>query len=69
MDGYDKTAKYYSNQREKLLRHFLREEFGTRKYMISRGGLVSVYGVMPNTNQEGWWFLGSVKEAEQRYNL
>ena len=47
----------------KALRTALRAKFGTRQYLITKDGMVHVYGTMPNTNQEGWYLLGSVDEA------
>lgn len=70
MSGYDKTAKFYANQREQQLRKMLREEFGTRKYRIVGSGPtteVHAYGQMPNTNKTGWYLLGGIREVENRY--
>ena len=54
---------------EKTLRAALRSTFGSRKYKITRnayahGGLVEVFGRMPNTNAEGWYILGPAYSVE-----
>ena len=46
------------------LRNALREKFGRRNYRITRTGEIHAYGVMPNTNQVGWYLFGFVGNAE-----
>jgi hypothetical protein len=62
MATYDETQKYYANSRNKQLRDILRAEFGPRKYRIC-GNDVHVYGMMPNSNKEGFYLLGSIKQV------
>ncbi|MDO9596748.1 MAG: hypothetical protein Q7J47_03410 [Azoarcus sp.] len=72
MTSYDKTTACYANQREQQLRKLLRDEFGTRKYRIVGQGAateVHAYGTMPNTNTEGWFVLGGIKDVERRYAI
>jgi len=44
----------------KRTREILRTEFGTRMYRITGAGEIHVFGVMPNTTQEGWYLFGWV---------
>lgn len=46
------------------IRAALVEMFGARKYRITANGEIHVYGVMPNTNQEGWYLFGDIDSAE-----
>lgn len=72
MNSYDKTAKFYANQREQQLRKCLIEEFGSRKYRIVGQGPTSevhVHGQMPNSIETGWYLLGDIREVEQRYSI
>jgi hypothetical protein len=48
----------------KEIRKALRNEFGTRKYRITSQGEIHVYGVMPNTNQYGWYLYGWVDDPQ-----
>ena len=41
----------------KRTREILRTEFGTRMYRITGAGEIHVFGVMPNTTQEGWYLF------------
>ena len=56
------------NERQKMnyskLRKALRDKYGKRNYRIDRNDLVHVYGVMPNSNIVGWWFMGDIINAE-----
>lgn len=46
------------------IRTALRNAFGDRKYRITASGDIHVFGVMPNTNQEGWYLFGYVADAQ-----
>ena len=37
--------------------------FGSRKYRITKDGEIHAHGLMPNTNQEGWYLFGDVGSA------
>lgn len=73
MARYEETAKYYSRQRDGMLRACLRYDYGKGNFRIVRplgsGAEVHVYGRMPNSNSTGWWLLGSLREVEDSYNL
>ena len=56
---YAVLVRYYSNQRKRRFREYMRSEYGARKYKIARNNTVHVHGVMPNTNTLGWYELGS----------
>ena len=54
---------------ERELRNGLRSKFGKRNYKILHnslyhGGLVEVYGKMPNSNVDGWYILGAAYSVE-----
>lgn len=58
--------------RIKRLRQALRDKYGAGKYRITGTYLteqVHVYGVMPNTNQEGFFLLGDLTSTEERLGL
>lgn len=40
----------------------LRSAYGPRRYRITKGGEIHVYGRMPNTNITGWWVFGDLHE-------
>ena len=69
MATYEQTAAYYANQRTAKLRELLRRDHGTGKYRLTKDGDVHVYGKMPNTNQTGWYLLGSRRHVEAEYQL
>lgn len=46
------------------IRAALRNAFGARKYRITASGDIHVFGVMPNTNQEGWYLFGYVADDQ-----
>lgn len=48
----------------KALRASLINKFGVRKYRITSTGEIHAYGVMPNTNQHGWYLFGYVGDAQ-----
>lgn len=50
-------------------RDALRQEFGDHQYKIMRDGTIHVYGMMPNTAQEGWYLYGDVGSADTEYRL
>lgn len=58
MNGYEKMSRYIENRRERLFRDYMRQRFGTGKYRITREYEVHAYGLMPNTNQKGWFLFG-----------
>ena len=41
-----------------------RTEFGARKYRITKAGDIHVNGMMPNTNQTGWYLFGHIGNAQ-----
>lgn len=51
------------------IRTALRNEFGTRKYRITRDGDIHVYGTMPNTNTVGWYLYGRTDSTETMCRL
>lgn len=69
MATYEQTAAYYANQRTAKLRELLRRDYGAGKYRLTKDGDVHVYGTMPNTNQTGWYLLGSRRRVETEYQL
>ena len=69
MPTLDAVARYHFNRRRAALRELLRSEFGARRYQIRADQTVHAYGQMPNTNQTGWYLLGSIAEVEQAFNL
>lgn len=66
---YDLLTKHYGNQRFKQLREILCAKYGARKFKITASQDVHVYGVMPNTNQTGWFFIGSVLYVMRDFNI
>ncbi|KQY83735.1 hypothetical protein [Pelomonas sp. Root1444] len=40
------------------IRAALRNEFGARKYRITKAGEIHAWGVMPNSNGLGWYLYG-----------
>jgi len=69
MANYEQTAAYYANQRTAKLRELLRRDYGAGKYRLTKDGDVHVYGTMPNTNQTGWYLLGTRRHVETEYQL
>ena len=54
------------------IRALLGKKFGARNYTITgadRGQFVYVYGVMPNTNETGWYMYGYVDSEEMIQRL
>ena len=45
-------------------RTLLQVKFGRRNYRITKNGEIHVYGVMPNTNTEGFYLYGRVNDAD-----
>jgi hypothetical protein len=62
-----KSKQAKSASEDRALRAALRENFD--RYRITATDQVEVYGVMPNTNQIGWYFYGDRKEAALRLDL
>lgn len=62
-----KARKVKAKSEDLALRAALREQFG--RYRITATDEVHVYGVMPNTNQVGWWRYGDREEAAERLGL
>ena len=56
-----------SKSEDRALRAALREQYG--RYRITATGEVHIYGVMPNTNQVGWWLYGDREQAAERLGL
>ena len=52
------------------IRKILREHFGARRYRITAGGAIHVYGRIPNTNEDGWYMFGWLRSSgtEARIN-
>jgi hypothetical protein len=46
------------------LRNALRAKYGKRNYRIDRNDLVHIYGVMPSSQNVGWWLMGDIIVAE-----
>ena len=69
MPTLDAVARYRFNRRRAALRELLRSEFGARRYQIRADQTVHAYGRMPNTDQDGWYLLGSITEVELAFNL
>lgn len=46
------------------IRAALVAKFGARKYRITKNGEIHAYGVMPSTNQDGWYLFGEIDSAE-----
>jgi hypothetical protein len=42
------------------IRHAMREQFGARRYRITRDGTIHVHGRMPNSIVVGWYEYGGV---------
>lgn len=51
----------------KHLRQFARDNFGPRRLRITRDGEVHLYSLMPNSIETGWWLVGSVHDACERF--
>jgi len=64
---YDKLITYYANQRTRLLRELLSQDYG--KYRITRNNEIYVYGKMPGSIVIGWRLLGTRREVENNYQL
>ncbi len=50
--------------RYQKLRAALRSKYGARKYQITRDDEVYIYGVKPNSQTVGWWYMGDIIVAE-----
>ncbi len=62
-----KAKQSKSAKEDRTLRAALRENFA--RYRITTTDQVEVYGVMPNTNQTGWYSYGDREEAARRLDL
>lgn len=51
------------------IRSILRNAFGARKYRITASGEIHVFGVMPNTSQSGWYFLGWAGDTQTEAHI
>lgn len=70
VQGFDSVKAH--EQRIERLRQALRDKYGAGKYRITGTYLteqVHAYGVMPNTNQEGFFLLGTLTDAEERLGI
>jgi hypothetical protein len=56
-----------SKSEDLALRAALRAEFD--RYRITATDSVEIYGVMPNTNQVGWWYYGDRVQAAENLGL
>jgi hypothetical protein len=54
---------------ERALRKRLREDYGKGAYRITKAGEVHAYGVMPNTQDIDWFFVGWVGDVLRSYGL
>ena len=62
-----KARQAKSKVEDQALRAALREQFA--RYRITATDQVEIYGVMPNTNQTGWWLYGDRASAAERLGL
>lgn len=62
-----KARQAKSKSQDLALRAALREQFD--RFRITTTGRVEIYGVMPNTNQVGWWLYGDREQAAERLGL
>ncbi len=46
----------------KAVRAYLLAREGVERVRVASDGTVDAYGVMPNTNQTGWYFAGVLNE-------
>lgn len=49
------------------IREFLREAKANGRienYRITRDNEIHAYGIMPNTNQTGWYYVGNVEDSD-----
>jgi hypothetical protein len=46
----------------KIARAYVANRNGVERVRVTKGGEVNAYGVMPNTNQTGWYFAGYVDD-------
>lgn len=53
----------------KKARIILTIRFGTSRFRIGTDGTIRVRGVMPGTNQEGWYVWGALTDAQTRHSL
>jgi len=51
------------------IRKILRNAFGDRQYRITKENEIHVHGVMPNTNQVGWYLFGYVGDTQTEAQL
>jgi len=49
------------------LRNFVKTHHSLGKIRVSKDGEVNMFGTMPNTNQIGWFYAGTVKDAYNHY--
>ena len=52
------------NTQIKTLRTALRAKYGAGNYRITRNDEVHVYGLMPNSQTVGWWYMGDILAAD-----
>ncbi len=51
------------------IREALRSKFGAGQYRIHAIGTIDVHGVMPNTNDTGWYLYGHIGAVETLHSL
>jgi len=51
------------------IRAALRNAFGARRYRITKTGEVHVFGRMPGTDRDGWFFFGYVGDRDLEARL
>ena len=51
------------------IRAAVKEIYGSKNAKVTRNGEVHVRGVMPNTNQVGWYLLGFTGQTELEEKL
>jgi hypothetical protein len=65
-------SKQLTRSEKQTIRAYVLERDGAEKARLMADGAVNVYGTMPNTNEDGWYFAGWAEEllamaaAEQR---
>lgn len=64
---YGQTAAHYARQNDRKFREMLRREYGTAQYRITARDEVHAYGVKPNTNETGWYFVGYASDLAKEY--
>lgn len=59
------TTKFVTTSQKQIVRNYVLQRDGAEKARIKGSGEVHVYGTMPNTNTEGWYFAGWAEDLLQ----